>query len=144
MSMKAGRVLTCKAIFYYSTTGNTKAIIDHLEGFDVYRLNKIKYNELDFKEYETLLLGTSTFNNGLPPVYFKHILPQLYQLEGRRIGLFGSGQSIFGDLFCGALDVLEEILKAKNIILFKFKVDGYPRKGDFDNFNKLLKEHDLL
>ena len=142
--MKVEKVLTSKAIYYYSITGNTKSLIENLEDYkewDIHDLNDMKPNEVDFKDYETILLGTLTLGRGLPPVYFKKLFPQLSELENRQIGLFGSGQSHYGDdYYCGALDVLENLLQQKNRITFKYKFESYPTPLVVNEFNKIVKE----
>ena len=134
--------MTSKAIYYFSVTGNTKSLVeqlDNLEDWDVFDLQSMKPNEVDFKDYDQILIGTLTLGRGIPPVFFKRIFPQLSSLKDRKIGLFGSGQSHYGDDFCGALDVLEELLEQRNKIEFKFKFESYPTPSVIEEFKKLVK-----
>jgi flavodoxin len=81
-----------------------------------------------------------TLGRGVPPVFFRHIFKQLQNLENRKIGLFGSGQSHYGDeFFCGALDVLEDLLKVKNEISFKLKFESYPTPSVINEFKTLVE-----
>jgi flavodoxin I len=141
--MKVGKVLTSKAAYYFSVTGNTKSILQQLDNFeewDVYDLNGMNPEDVDFKDYNTILIGTLTLGRGVPPVFFRDIFKQLASLENRKIGLFGSGQSHYGDeFFCGALDVLEDLLKNKNDICFKLKFESYPTKAVIEEFKTLVK-----
>lgn len=134
MSIVLGTITITK-IYYYSLTGKTEALVKEL-GFDheLIKLNNIKPNDFRFDEDKLIIIGSPTYGRGVPPKYFKDILLQLRDLSGRKIGLFGSGNTIYGDDYCGALDVLEEILKVKNEIVFKYKFEGYPRKTQIEEF----------
>lgn len=139
MDMKVAISLISKAIYYYSMTGNTKALIQecNVEGYDIYNLSFTKPKNLDFNKYDVILLGTSTVGRGVPHSYFKYIYPQLIELNNKKIGLFGSGNSIY-DVYCGALDVLEELLSAKNKIIFNYKFESYPTERAIKEFQILI------
>lgn len=142
--MKVAKVLTSKkAAFYFSITGNTKSLLQKLDDFDewdIYDLNGMNPEDVDFKDYEKILIGTLTLGRGIPPVFFKDIFKQLVRLHDRKIGLFGSGQSHYGDeYFCGALDVLEDLLQQKNNICFKLKFESYPTPVVIDEFKELVE-----
>ncbi|MFK7678635.1 flavodoxin family protein [Bacillus sp. Wb] len=134
--------MTSKVIFYYSLTGKTEAVINknELENIDVIKINKLKEDQVDLESYDTIVFGTPTYGRGVPPEYFLTIINKLHSLKGKRIGLFGSGNTIYGDDFCGALDVLEQIFQDKNEILFKYKFEGYPRETDIKKVNELILE----
>lgn len=136
--------MTSKAAYYFSITGNTKSLLEQLpniDEYDLYDLNGMKSEEVNFKDYEEILIGTLTLGRGVPPAFFKEIFPQLFTLSKRKIGLFGSGQSHYGEeYFCGALDVLEELLKVKNEIKFKLKYESYPTPSVMEEFKQLVKE----
>jgi flavodoxin I len=142
MLMKVERILTSKAIFYYSLTGKTEAALNEnkLGNVDIIKLNKLKEDQVRLDNYNTIIFGTPTYGRGVPPEYFLTIINKLHSLKGKRIGLFGSGNTIYGDDFCGALDVLEQIFKDKNEILFKYKFEGYPREIDIKKVNELILE----
>ena len=135
--------MTSKAVYYYSVTGKTEAILDKykLNNIDIYRMNSIKECDVDFGDYETIIFGSPTYGRGVPPEYYKKILGKLYSLKDKRIGLFGSGNTIYGEeLYCGALDVLEEIFKTSNEIIFKYKFEGYPKDSDIETLTKMILE----
>lgn len=136
------RTLTSKAIYYYSLTGKTEAIIDNIQSDDIFisKLNNTKSSEVSFVGHDTIIIGSSTYGRGVPPKYFLDILPQLRELKNKRIGLFGSGQTIYGDDFCGALDVFEEILSPRNEIIFKYKFEGYPNEKVIKELKQLILE----
>ena len=83
--MKVAKDLTSKkAAYYFSVTGNTKSLLEQLDDFeewDIYDLNGMKAEDVDFKDYESILIGTLTLGRGVPPVFFKHIFPQLATLK---------------------------------------------------------------
>lgn len=141
MDMKAAMDLTYnkKAIYYYSMSGNTKALVTLADthDYDIYNMATIHPDDLEFKDYDTLLIGTSTVGRGVPHRYFKDIYPQLNSLTGRKVGLFGSGNSIY-DVYCGALDLLESVFQENNTIIFKFKFESYPTKKVIKEFNDLI------
>ncbi|WP_170163371.1 flavodoxin family protein [Brevibacillus gelatini] len=131
--------LTSKAIFYYSITGNTKSLVEQTNtyDFDVINLQKTKPEEVNFNTYDTILIGTPTIGDGIPPNVFKKIRDKLLSIEGKDIGLFGSGNSIYR-YYCGALDLIEELLLHKNRIIFKFKFESYPTEKTKQEFQMII------
>lgn len=142
--MKVAKDLTSKAAYYFSVTGNTKSLLEKLDDYDewdIYDLNGMNPEDVDFKDYDQIIIGTLTLGRGVPPKFFKDIFKQLRNLEDRKIGIFGSGQSHYGDdYFCGALDVLESLLEQKNNISFKLKFESYPTPVTIEEFKTLVKE----
>lgn len=142
--MKVEKDLTSKAAYYFSITGNTKSILEQLDDYsewDVYDLNGMNPEDVDFKDYEVILIGTLTLGRGVPPKFFKQIFKQLSSLSNRKIGVFGSGQSHYGeDFFCGAVDVLAGLLKQKNDVMFEYKFESYPTPTAVNEFKKLVME----
>lgn len=134
--MKVARDLTSKAIFYFSLTGNTKAILQDTDGFDVYDIKKSE--SVDFNKYDTIILGLSTYGRGSAHKDTWEFLKKLIRVSGKKIGLFGSGNSIYPD-FCGALDIIGDALKTKNKLLFKYKFEAYPTQKAILEFNDLLR-----
>lgn len=132
--------MTCNScVIYYSAKGNTKAIVNKFDeqGYEVYRVSDI--NSVDFSKYHTVILATSTWDRGQPPKQFYAARSTLLRLKGKRIGLFGSGNSHY-EYFCGALDLLEELIKKDNEIIFKYKYEGYPKQIDFENMNRIMED----
>lgn len=130
---------TNKIIYYYSVTGKTEAI---LENIDIKKIKLNNCNPIDFNFSDSndfIIIGSPTYGRGIPPLYFKKIITQIKNLKGKKIGLFGSGNTIYGDDYCGALDLLEELLKENNEIVFKYKFEGMPQEHDFKKFEELLK-----
>ena len=136
--MKVEKTLISKLLIYYSLKGNTKGIVDSVEwsDFDVVDINKIK--EINLNKYDVIVIGTSTYGRGVPPKPFWSLIDQFRNLNGKRVGLFGSGRREY-EYFCGALDLLEEIISEKNKVLFKYKFEGYPREIDITKFKEIIR-----
>ncbi|MGG2096038.1 flavodoxin domain-containing protein [Bacillus sp. S13(2024)] len=127
--------MTSRAIFYFSLTGNTKAILQDTNGFDVYDITKTE--NIDFSKYSTVILGLSTYGRGSAHENTWGFLKKFVRITGKKIGLFGSGNSIYPD-FCGALDIIEDAIKDRNEILFKYKFEAYPTLKVKDEFKRFI------
>jgi flavodoxin I len=83
------------------------------------------------QEYSTVILGTSTWDHGIPPPDGEEFLSELAKvkpdLSGVTFALFGLGESVY-PLFCGALSLFREDLEACGATVLKseFTLDGYP------------------
>lgn len=130
------------AIFFYSMSGNTKAILDYVDtaGFDVINLTHMKEEDLCFDCYDTILLGTSTMGKGVPPLKFKEFSDKLIRLQGKTVGLFGSGNSVY-PYFCGALDILHDVLSRRNDIRMLFRFEEYPSSVAIRDFQDLFAQY---
>lgn len=141
MSIALVKIMTTKAIYYYSLSGKTAALAESVNNAEVklLKLNSMNSKDFQFGNEETIIIGSPTYGRGVPPMYFKQIIGELRNLSDRKIGIFGSGNTIYGeDLFCGATDVLEELLRDKNEIVFKYKFEGYPTEKNISEFNQLI------
>jgi len=123
-------------------TGNTKALLEYFNP-NTYDIKDIKYNkDIKLDEYNTIIIGTSTWGRGLPPKPFFEIRDSLDQLKDKNIAIYGSGRQEFV-YFCGAVDLLNEMLSKKNNVLFTFKYEGYPQEKSKIQFKQLLEEYKL-
>lgn len=131
--------MTSKTIlFYYSRKGNTKALVNLFEGkCEIDTITNIRNYNL--KEYSTVVFATSTYGRGIPPKEFFDIRDLLMRFKGKNIGLFGSGNTHY-EYFCGALDLLEEMLKGRNEIIFKYKYEGYPKDINFKEMESIIND----
>jgi flavodoxin len=136
-----GMTLTCKSIFYYTVSGKTEAALDKdkLSQYELIKLNNLNQSQIDFNS-DVIIIGTPTYGRGVPPLYFQKLINKLTSLKGKKIGLFGSGNTIYGDDFGGALDLIEELVMDKNEIIFKLKFEGMPRQTDIDKLTRLIME----
>jgi flavodoxin I len=141
MITKAAMALISKAIFYYSPSGNTKALIElsDTSGFEIFNMARMAYADINFEAYALILLGTSTTGRGVPHNFFLKIQSKLFELKGKKIGLFGSGNSSYEE-YCGALDVIEPLLCEKNEILFKFRFESYPTGRVLKEFQDIINQ----
>lgn len=139
ISMRVERTLISNVIlFYYSRKGNTKAIVNLFENIcTIDEIENIRKYQLH--QYEYIIFATSTYGRGIPPDEFFKVRDALLSIEDKKIGLFGSGNSHY-EYFCGALDLIEQLLSLKNEITFKYKFEGYPKKIDFDNMRGIIND----
>ena len=137
--------MTCKKgiVLYFSATGNTKAVVDMFdeEKYDIVNVRHAK--DIDLSKYSVVVMGMSTWSRGLPPKPFINIKEKIFSLKGKVIGIFGSGRSEF-EFFCGAVDLMEEVTKDNNTIVFTYKYEGYPKDIDFTNMRKNINEINKL
>lgn len=136
------------AIFYYSNSGNTKSLVEEVVKdtnycIDIFNFKKIE-NFSVMENYKTILLGTPTLGDGVPPSFFSKNQVNLKKyLKDKNIGLFGSGNSIY-PYYCGALDILWDWLKYDNNMLFKFRFESYPTMKAINDFKDTLKKYEVI
>ena len=122
-----------KAIVVYgSSTGNTEilasALTEELKSrFDVTARNVLDVTPQDIVDYDLIVLGSSTWDEGELQDDFRDFYYDMDQLDlsGKKVAVFGPGDSSW-DEFCRAVDLLEEKsqeLKA-NLVVPGFKWDG--------------------
>ncbi len=133
--------MTIKSIYYYSLSGKTQAILESVntDNFNMVNLRNIKVEQFQFTG-DIIIIACPTYGRGAPPSFFKKLIKQLNQIKDKKIGLLGSGNTIYGEDYCGALDVLEEILSKKNAILFKLPFEGYPKQSEIMKFESILND----
>jgi flavodoxin I len=85
-------------------------------------------NPEDLTKYDVLVLGSSTWDDGLLQQDFRDFVEGLeVDLTGKKLAIFGLGDSNYPD-FCEAADILEETftkLGGKTIVA-TLKIDGFP------------------
>ncbi len=120
-------------IIYGSTTGNTELMAGHVAigmkeaGVDVSVLNVTDADSQVLKDYDIVVLGSSTWNEGLQedfePFYMEM---EDISLNGKPAAAFGPGDSSFGDTFCEAVTMLEDRLRecGARIVTSSLRVDG--------------------
>ena len=122
-------------IIYGSSTGNTENVAESVKealgscGLEV-RLKNVKDTQPgELKEYETIILGSSTWGMGELQddfVAFEQGLKKI-NLDRKKGAVFGCGDSImYPDTFCEAVHILEKRLKScgARIIADSLKIDG--------------------
>ncbi len=119
-------------IVYGSTTGNTEMvaeeIMDSLKDHEVSLQDVADTSPEDLTEYDVLVLGSSTWDDGLLQQDFRDFVEGLEaDLAGKKLAIFGLGDSNYPD-FCEAADILEGTftkLGGKTIVT-TLKIDGFP------------------
>lgn len=105
-------------IFYGSSMGNTETLAKQIGKLldvpsgDIYDVSKVSIEKV--AEYDTLLLGSSTWGLGDLQDDWYDLLEQLKKqnLSGKKVGLFGCGDAdTYEDTFCEALALIYDGIK---------------------------------
>lgn len=128
-------------VMFGSTGGNTQSVSEKLQsvlseaGHQVTVKNVVESTVDDLNNFEVLLMGSSTWNDGELQDDFVPFQQELMEkkpdLSAKKYAAFGCGESIY-EKFCGAVDILETSmteLKAQKIS-DSLKIDGYPEEED--------------
>ena len=122
-------------IFYGSSTGTTQGIAETIASklgvpaSDVIDVSKMNADMV--KEYEVLLLGTSTWGDGELQDDWYDFLDglEVLDLKDKQIALFGCGDESMSDTFCGAVgEIYNRLQKTGARFIGYFNAEGY----DFD------------
>ena len=130
-------------VFYGSSTGTCEELANQIaeklgvSSTDVHSVDKMTADKI--KEYEVLVLGTSTWGDGELQDDWYDALEQMRKsgLQGKTVALFGCGDSeSYGDTFCDALGALYEGLKDSGCTFAGggVSVDGYT----FESFTAVV------
>ncbi len=138
-------------IIYGSTTGNTETLSKYVEkglkasGIDVVVKNVTDSDPEELKDYDVIILGSSTWGDGELQddfIPFEEKMRKI-KLDGKKGAVFGPGNSIYPQ-FCKAVDILEERLKScgAQIIIDSLKIDGdiEPQLKKAEDWGKNLGE----
>jgi flavodoxin short chain len=135
-------------IVYGSTSGNTESVAEKLKGIvqngghEVTLKNVTEVSVSDLADYDVLLPGSSTWNEGELQDDFVEYHMQLESekpdLNGKKFAVFGCGETVY-EFFCKAVDTLEETFSKLGAakLTAGLKIDGYPE--DDENI-KLVEE----
>ena len=120
-------------IFYGSSTGNTRKVAeeirDNLETglVDIYNVIDAKIE--DIEKYQNIILGSSTWGEGILQENFEEFLYNVLQkadLKGKKIAIFGTGDSsAYPNSFADSIGIIFEALEGKGVIF----VGEFPTKG---------------
>lgn len=118
------------AIFYGSTGGTTKGVVDeiefNLENADVY---DVKNGIDNMDDYENLILAVPTYGVGELQEDWEKIFDKFKNIDfkDKVVALVGVGnQKTFGESFVGALKILYDVLVEKGAELIGFtSTEGY-------------------
>ena len=131
-----------KVLIVFGTTGgNTQSVAGRIgkklegENHEVVVKNVVDSAVSELNDYEVLLLGSSTWNDGELQDDFVGFHMDMEDskpdLSGKKFAAFGCGESIYEN-FCGAVDILEKTLTdlGASKITDGLKIDGYPEEDD--------------
>ena len=120
-------------IFYGSSTGTCEELANQIaeklgvSSTDVHSVDKMTADKI--KEYEVLVLGTSTWGDGELQDDWYGFLEDLKKrdLRGKQVALFGCGDSgCYPDTFCDAIGLLYEGLQGCGCTFIgSFEPQGY-------------------
>ncbi|PIU68201.1 MAG: flavodoxin [Armatimonadetes bacterium CG07_land_8_20_14_0_80_40_9] len=122
-------------VIYGSTTGSTEelsgSVVEGLTegGLEVTLKNVVDANVNELKDYEVIVLGSSTWEEGELQDDFIDFHDKMkdVSLTDKKSAVFGLGDSDgYPDTFCKAVDILEEKLKecGAKLIIEGLKIDG--------------------
>lgn len=119
-------------IVYGSTTGNTEMVAEQvmelLEGKDVTLKDVADVTPEELGEFEAVIMGSSTWDDGLLQADFRDFAEDLdVSLSGKKMAVFGLGDSSY-PAFCEAAGLLEEVVAklGGELIVESLKIDGFP------------------
>ncbi len=136
-------------ILYVSTTGNTEYIAELLEEaiddsvFDIVveSFDFTKEDSIDLLQYDGILFGTHTYDDGDLPFETGIFLDKLMtlHLDNIVVGLFGSGDTSYS-YFCGAVEIMKDEFELRKAIVLDYtvKIDLDPETDqDFSSIKEL-------
>ena len=132
-------------IFYGSTTGNTEKLAQKIKDnlspglVDIYNVKNTTIT--DVEKYDNIILGSSTWGNGILQSDFEHFLNTTLKqanLKGKKIALFGTGDSaIYPESFADALGIIFDTLEGKGVTFVgEFPTDGYKFDSSLSMFGE--------
>ncbi len=124
----------CKmGLFYGSNTGNTKRIAEKIaaklgaENVELKNINNV-FSE-DFKKFDKIILGSSTWGYGELQDDWSDFFPKFDNINftGKKVALFGVGdQNGFSDTFVDAMGIIYEKVVSQNAKVIGFtSTDNY-------------------
>ena len=129
-------------IFFGSNTGTTQEIAEQIA--DLLGIDKSDVHDVassaptDVADYGALILGTSTWGDGDLEDNWEDFINGLaaIDLTGKKVALFGCGDTSMSDTFCDGVGILYDRLKDSGAdFIGQFNTDGY----DF-NESKAVKD----
>ncbi len=126
-------------LVYGSTTGNTEMtaeqIADSLSAHQVEVQDVVDTTPEDLESAEILILGSSTWDDGLLQQDFREFVEGLeVDLSGKKMAIFGLGDSNYPD-FCEAADILEDKFTGMGgkPVVDSLRIDGFPDEPENEN-----------
>ncbi|MBT4123975.1 MAG: flavodoxin [Candidatus Pacebacteria bacterium] len=124
-------------ILYGSLTGNTQYVAEQISefltqsGIEHEIMNANSFSVKDVLNYDLLLLGSSTWDDGILQYDFDAFFQEVqdFDFTDKKIAVFGCGDSSY-EHFCGAVDTIEKFWQEKGAIklINSLKIDGFPQQ----------------
>lgn len=134
--MIKGNFMANILIIYGSTTGNTEMVAEtikeQLTSHNPVLQDVSDTSPEDLTEYDVLVLGSSTWDDGLLQQDFRDFVEKLdIDLSGKKLAIFGLGDKNYPD-FCKAAPILESafIKLGGKTIIETMKIDGFPDEAE--------------
>ncbi|TYR82054.1 flavodoxin [Priestia megaterium] len=128
-------------LVYASMSGNTEAIADIIEevlkehSVNVRRAEVYEIDTRDIESVPHIIFGSYTWGDGELPDDFLDFYDEMDEIDftNKKVAVFGSGDTSY-DIFCGAVDLLEEKVKKLNgtIMVDGLKVELAPFGEDVE------------
>ena len=120
-------------LFFGSDEGNTEAVAYRVQerlGADVVDVHDVAdVTQLEFAEYDKIILGISTWDFGQIQSDWEEFWDDVSQIDftGKTVALFGLGDQFgYGDFFLDALGMLHDVVEqAGATIIGHWPTDGY-------------------
>jgi len=133
-------------ILYGSFTGNTQFVAEEISQ-DLKRdkiehdlVNASEFSPQKIKDYDLLILGSSTWDDGHLQYDFEEFFQEIQDLNlaNKKFVAFGCGDSNYEE-FCKAVDLIEDfwIKKGAEKINKGLRIDSFPQ---MENNQKLIKD----
>lgn len=124
-------------ILYGSLTGNTQSVAEQISEFLIQSgveheiMNTNSFSAKDVLNYDLLLLGSSTWDDGVLQYDFEAFFKEVqdFDFNDKKFAVFGCGDSSY-EHFCGAVDIIEKFWQEKGAtkLINHLKIDGFPQQ----------------
>merc|ERR1712065_99848 len=140
--------MTKIGLFFGSDEGNTEGVAEKIQsclGGNVVDVHDIAdVTQLDFDDYELLILGIPTWDFGQIQSDWEEFWPTLETMDfsGKTVALFGLGDQFgYGDFFLDAMGMLHDLISAAGAeIVGHWPADGY----EFDASKAYIKSENCF
>lgn len=137
-------------LVYASMTGNTEVIAEIIEeaikeeGIEITVRESLRANPKEMLKYDGIILGSYTYEGGVIADEFMIFYEEMdaYDLSGKTVAVFGSGDSFYEQTYCAAVDLISEKLTdiGATVVLDGLKVDLMPEGEEEERCRQFGKE----
>jgi len=120
-------------LFYGTDEGHTEDVSERIQKLfpdgEVEIINIAEASNEDFEEFEILILGTPTLDNGGKQPDWEEFWPNLYSIDFSQkvVALFGLGDQVgYGDYFLDSMGDLAEAVSGQGAtVIGEWPIEGY-------------------